>query len=299
MTIDRKRLARWNRPSGVICCTLLFLTACEPPPTNGPVTPLPRAHAHNDYRHARPLHDALARGFTSVEADIFLVDDDLYVAHDRWDIRPERTLRALYLDPLRERIQQHGGSVYPDGPPFTLLIDIKSDAEATYRRLHEMLAEYSDVFACFGEDCPDGPVVAIVSGNRPLAMIRSQKPRYAACDGRLSDLDSEVSAEVMPMISDHWGRHFTWRGAGPIPPDERRRLHDIVEKAHRAGRRVRFWATPDRPSPAREAVWRELLSADVDLINTDDLPGLQQFLLAHQADSKPAPPQDTDGSHQQ
>ena len=33
----------------------------------------PVAHAHNDYEHARPLHDALARGFGSVEADIWLV----------------------------------------------------------------------------------------------------------------------------------------------------------------------------------------------------------------------------------
>ncbi len=46
-------------------------------------TPLARAHAHNDYRHHRPLLDALAHGFTSVEADVFLVDDQLLVAHGR------------------------------------------------------------------------------------------------------------------------------------------------------------------------------------------------------------------------
>ncbi|HEC61965.1 MAG TPA: hypothetical protein ENI27_06885, partial [bacterium] len=39
--------------------------------------------------------------------------------------------------------------------------------------------------------------------------------------------------------------------------------------------------TPDKPSPARKAVWLELLAAGVDLINTDDLEGLQQFLLEH------------------
>jgi hypothetical protein len=38
---------------------------------------------------------------------------------------------------------------------------------------------------------------------------------------------------------------------------------------------------PDVPSPAREAVWRELLSAGVGLINMDDLRGLQEFLLQH------------------
>ena len=37
-------------------------------------TPLPRAHAHNDYEHPRPLLDALSHGFCSVEADVHLVD---------------------------------------------------------------------------------------------------------------------------------------------------------------------------------------------------------------------------------
>ena len=64
---------------------------------------LPRAHAHNDYEHARPLAEALERGFGSVEADVWLVDGALLVAHDRKDVKPARTLAALYLEPLRER----------------------------------------------------------------------------------------------------------------------------------------------------------------------------------------------------
>jgi hypothetical protein len=54
-----------------------------------------------------------------------------------------------------------------------------------------------------------------------------------------------------------------------------------VQKAHEKGRLVRFWSTLDNPSPARVALWRELLSAGVDLINTDDLEGLRRFLLAN------------------
>src|SRR4030095_12119754 len=45
-------------------------------------TPLLRAHAHNDYEHTRPLLDALEQGFCSVEADIYLIDGELRVAHD-------------------------------------------------------------------------------------------------------------------------------------------------------------------------------------------------------------------------
>ena len=46
------------------------------------VEPLAQAHAHNDYEHPRPLLDALDHGFTSVEADVWLVDGELLVAHD-------------------------------------------------------------------------------------------------------------------------------------------------------------------------------------------------------------------------
>ena len=74
---------------------------------------------------------------------------------------------------------------------------------------------------------------------------------------------------------------FTWKGEGAMPQEERERLNTLVRKAHAKGRLIRFWLTPDAPSPEREAVWRELLAADVDLINTDDLKGLQEFLLQH------------------
>src|SRR5204862_3959746 len=71
------------------------------PETNSP-PPLIRAHAHNDYEHSRPLLDALDRGFCSIEADVWLVDGRLLVAHDRNAVKAERTLQTLYLDPLRE-----------------------------------------------------------------------------------------------------------------------------------------------------------------------------------------------------
>ena len=50
--------------------------------------PLPKAHAHNDYEHKCPLLDALDHGFCGVEADIYLVDGTLLVAHDRKDLKP-------------------------------------------------------------------------------------------------------------------------------------------------------------------------------------------------------------------
>lgn len=265
--------------AGISVILVAALLAQPGPPQ---ITPLSKAHAHNDYRHDPPLLKALAHGFTSVEADVFLVGEKLCVAHDAHEIKPDRTLRSLYLDPLRARSKKHRGRIYPDNSRFLLLIDLKSAAEPTYKRLHETLADYRDLVTSFGpQGRRDKAVLVVVSGNRPLELMRAQKLRYAGYDGRLADLNTPLPAELMPLISDHWGQNFTWGGEGPMPQEERQKLHHIVRTAHDKGRLVRFWATPDQRSPARRAIWSQLLTADVDLINTDDLDGLRTFLLKH------------------
>lgn len=261
---------------------ILLNGSCRISSTPAGPTPLPRAHAHNDYEHDRPLFDALDHGFTSVEADIHLVDGDLYVAHDSDEIRPNRTLRSLYLETLKRRIAQNDGRVYPNGPQFILFIDIKTEAVATYKVLSKMLAEYKSIFTTFdSKGRTDKAVIAIVSGNRPRRFMESEQVRYAGCDGRLEDLESDAPATLIPVISDNWTKHFSYNGTGPMPAEERQKLKKIIEPAHQKGQLVRFWSTPDRPSQARQTLWRELLASGVDLLNTDDLYGLQQFLLQH------------------
>jgi hypothetical protein len=238
--------------------------------------PLRHAHAHNDYEHKRPLFDALECGFCSVEADVWLVDGKLLVAHDRNQVKPERTLQALYLDPLRERARRNGGRIYPDGPEVTLLVDVKSDAGKTYTALREVLKAYSDILTVFRSgSTATNAVTVIISGNRDRSVMPNETARYAALDGRLEDLDSNASSHFIPLVSESWTKIFKWRGAGPMPNVEKQTLRQTVTKAHAQGRKVRFWATPDQPK-----VWKELLDAGVDLLNADDLAGLQAFLLS-------------------
>jgi len=258
---------------------LLFLAAAFGAPTvtasAAQPTPLLQAHAHNDYAHARPLLDALDHGFCSVEADIWLVEGQLLVAHDRRALKPERTLPALYLDPLRARIRQNRGRVYPNGPRCTLFIDVKTDAEPTYAALRELLRQYAEVLTVFTPtNTVTNALTVILSGNRATRVLAAEPLRYAAIDGRLPDLDTNPSPHLVPVVSDTWITHFKWRGAGPLPDDERQRLKQFVQRAHQQGRRIRFWAAPDNP-----AGWRELQQAGVDLLNTDDLAGLREFLL--------------------
>ena len=240
-------------------------------------TPLTQTHAHNDYEHKRPLWDALDHGFCSVEADVYLVGHQLLVAHDRDKVAPDRTLQALYLDPLRARSKQNGGRIYKDGPSFTLLVDIKSDAEPTYAALRDLLKEYSDIITTFSRTSSEPKALTvIISGNRPRKIMAEESIRYASMDGRLDDLNGSASKHFIPLISDNWTQSFKWRGVGPFPADEKERLRQIVGRAHDQGRKVRFWAAPDQPEG-----WKELLEARVDFINTDNLAGLQQFLLSN------------------
>ena len=236
--------------------------------------PLPQAHAHNDYYHTRPLLDAVECGFCSFEADIFLVNEQLLVGHFPFELKPECSLQSLYLDPLRKLVTANGGRVYKGGPEVTLLIDIKNKGEQTWARLREVLAEYDDILS----EVNNGKVTrravrVIISGDRPQQAIAATTRRFAGIDGRLSDLGSDKPPHLMPLISDRWSSHFEWFGEGEFPAEQRVKLQRYVKQTHAAGRRIRFWATPDRPS-----VWSELQKAGVDHINADDLNGLKNYL---------------------
>jgi hypothetical protein len=238
-------------------------------------TPLKHAHAHNDYQHKRPLLDALDCGFCSVEADVWLVDGRLLVGHWPWDLTQERTLEKLYLDPLRARTKANGGKVYTDGPTLFLLIDVKSEAKATYAALAKVLERYEDILSVArGDRFEAKAVTVVISGNCDRDAISKQEIRFAAIDGRPADLDSEVPAHRVPWVSASWSSQFTWDGTGEMPAAEQARLKEFVERAHKRGRLVRFWGTPEKVS-----VWKALCAAEVDLINTDRLAELQQFLV--------------------
>ncbi|MEU5319129.1 phosphatidylinositol-specific phospholipase C/glycerophosphodiester phosphodiesterase family protein [Streptomyces sp. NPDC047461] len=248
--------------------------------------PLWRAHAHNDYEHPRPLLDALDHRFGSVEADIFLVGDQLLIGHTADDLDPARTLESLYLDPLAARVRANHGSVYRGHrKPLQLLIDIKTEGSSTYLELDRHLRRHKHLFTTYarGRVLP-GPVTAVISGDRAArAPMEAQTVRRAFYDGRLADLGGPAPASLISLISDNWTLNFTWQGVGAFPDVERQKLRGIVRAAHARGQKVRFWATPDLAGPARDALWGELLAAGVDYLNTDDLAGLEAFLDAHRS----------------
>jgi hypothetical protein len=259
------------------CLASVSLHAQEDIDREAQLPPLIHAHAHNDYEHTHPLFDALSHGFASVEADIHLVDGHLLVAHDRSQVKPDRTLQSLYLDPLRARAAKFGGRIYPNGDPtFYLLIDTKTGANKTYAVLRQVLEDYADLLTRFegGKAYPKA-VTVVLTGNRPRGIVPGEAVRLAGLDGEMPDLDKPNPNGVFLWMSEDWRHFFKWNGNGPIPADQKARLLDIVSKAHERNMKVRFWDAPESTN-----FWGELRRDGVDLMNADDLAGLEKFLRA-------------------
>ena len=263
---------QWIQVSSLVS----VLVACQTrlPERDYAVSVQTRGHAHNDYEHPRPLLDALELGFSSVEADIHLVDGHLLVAHDSDETDPAKTLSKLYLEPLCQRFRETQGRISISTAPFILLIDIKTEAESTYQALQRVLERYRPLLTrtVDGVTLP-GAVTVILSGNRPIETVAGQPDRLVAIDGRLRDLGSHHPPSLMPLISDHWGTHFRWRGEGQISEAERQRLLALVQQVHGEDRILRFWGNPDH-----EAYWLLAKQTGIDLVNTDALAGLAGFL---------------------
>lgn len=249
----------------------------QTPLAKADVVPLPNAHAHNDYEQSRPLWDALDQGFTSVEADVYLINDSLFVAHERPTFNnPAHTLENLYLKPLTERINQNNQQVYAGYKgPFYLMIDFKTEAESTYKALEKLLQKYSGILTSYkGNNAKAGAVNVFISGNRPIETLKKSKERLAAFDGRPADLGKKISRELMPVVSDNYSNHLTWRGKGEMPDEQFQKLSQLVQKVHAEGKKLRLWACPEDP-----AVWKKLREAGADFLSTDQLELVREFLL--------------------
>jgi hypothetical protein len=166
------------------------------------------------------------------------------------------------------------GEVLPESDvPFYLVIDVKTEAETTYRVLTDVLEPYRELFTRKKDGVfVNGPMRLLISGNRPQ-LSESEPDRIAFIDGRIPDIGTGLSSDVYPLISDNWNNYFNWNGTGEMPAEEFEELVSITEQVHKEGKMIRFWATPDL-----ESVWEVLLDAGVDVINVDDLEGLHDFL---------------------
>jgi len=239
--------------------------------------PLPNGHAHNDYEKTWPaLTKALEEGFVSVEIDVFPLKEKLKVAHIGLFAGLGPELEDLYFKPLEAWLKEHGQLFADPAQRLTFMIDIKKDAAKTYKMLRALCEKYKHLITCrypLQDSVYYGKIDMLLSGHKPYEQVIADSVRYMLIDGGLGEITHTTrTKEIAPRVSTRYGSLFNWRGAGDMPDEERQKLRDIVKKAHADGRKVRFWAMPNK-----ESVWQVMLDEGVDWMNVDDLEKFRRF----------------------
>jgi len=223
--------------------------------------------AHNDYAQKNPFHTAYALGVGYIEADVFLKDGALMVAHEPKEIEESRTLAKLYLDPMLKNVKKNKGFAYRDSrQKLTIMIDLKTEGISTLNEIVRQLKKYPQLISC--------PTLQfMISGNVPDPGLWQDYPDFIYFDGRPSIAYTREQLNRISMISTGFRQYSGWDGISELRSDDRDAMLKLVEDAHRKGKIFRFWATPDIPE-----AWKVLMELNMDVIVTDRVEDLIDFL---------------------
>lgn len=213
-------------------------------------------HAHNDYMHVSPFHAAYDAGFGSIEADIFPQNGELYVAHHKKDIKPERTLNKLYLTPLLQELLKDNKRT------VKLLIDIKENYRESLLLLQKEIKPLRKYL--YSGKHRKRPVTILISGERPPPGEYKSYPGYIFFDDDLKKPHNKAEWRRVGQVSLSFKRFSNWDGTGCLPESDRKSIEGIVDSVHKAGKTIRFWEAPDN-----ENSWSIQEQSGVDLIGTD------------------------------
>ena len=220
-------------------------------------------HSHNDYWRPVPFWTAYSSKLYSYEADIYYVDGQIYVAHDREDIKPENTLEKLYIEPIVSVYKANEGKPWKDAKHgIQLLVDIKDETDPSMQALSEAFGRYPEVFDRSVN--PYGVQIAI-TGNFPEPEDFDKWPKFMGIDGRL-DIDyTPEQFERVVLISEYLRDFVKWNGKGTLIPEQEEKLKEVIDRVHKMGRPIRFWSTPEC-----ETTYYTFYNLGIDFVNTDD-----------------------------
>ncbi|MEZ0130897.1 alkaline phosphatase, partial [Flavobacterium sp. LBUM151] len=223
-------------------------------------------HSHNDYAGKLPFYEAYSNEAGVIEADVFLVNNELLVAHTSKEITTYNTLRSMYLDPLSNKLKTLGGKTYQSSNPLILMIDIKTEAEPTLKLIVQQLKLYPDLIS-------NKNLKVVISGNRPSLTNWKDYPEFIYFDGRLNENYSPEQLSRVEMISEDLKEITVWNGKGVMTQADSDKVKSIINKVHNQNKKIRFWGTQDNVN-----TWMTLMNLNVDYIATDNVPALTQFI---------------------
>lgn len=216
-----------------------------------------KIHSHNDYLQNAPFWEAFGAGATSIEVDVIMQDGQLMAAHEKESINPSKTIQSLYLDPIREGLEN--GVI--EEINFHLLVDLKTAAIPTLEVLQEIMDEYEDI--TYSNNHPNG-LKLIISGNRPEVEAYPSYPDWMFFDYQSKDLTPELPWSKIGMVSLSFRQFSIWNGKGRMVEDQRANIQTFIDLVHSFDKPVRFWGTPDS-----KTAWKAFYEMGVDFINTD------------------------------
>jgi hypothetical protein len=244
--------------------------------------PCPRAtlpaYSHNDYEQANPLGDALALGFRGVEADVFLIDGELRVGHDRRAAEAGATFDALYLAPLAS-VAARCGSITGDARPFLLTIELKEESQAAHDSLVALLGRHRSLLVPSESASGRAWMVeaVLVGWHPPLDQLGDEAGVLFGVQHALVTPDPIALGSLdrsVRLLSLDYGKTM---GRWWTTTVKRRRWLDAlrVAKAASPGRLLRVHNVP-----ASRGVYAALLAEGVDLIGTKELDASRRLLVA-------------------
>ena len=225
------------------------------------------AHAHNDYMHPAPFHTAFDAGFGSIEADVYPMDGVLYVAHNKKDIQPQRTLTDLYIRPLLNELAKDSSR------QLKLLIDVKEHYKVSLEILLNEIEPLQKYLVTKSTTNKNKPVIILITGNRPPPGEYENYPDYIYFDDDLRLKHSPEEWERVGQVSLSFKRYSNWNGNDEIGNLDKKLLQNVIDSVHYSGKTIRFWEAPDN-----ENSWQLQMELGADLIGTDKIEVLAALL---------------------
>jgi hypothetical protein len=225
----------------------------------------PLIHSHNDYQQAEPLTNALRYKVFSLEADVYLVNGQLLVAHDKKELATAPTLEALYLQPIIAMYKKHRGRISADTAYApVLMIDVKQNGKAAIAALAKLVMPYREIF---DRGINAMAVQLVISGDRGNIADWKNYPSFILFDGRPYENYDSVTMRRIGFISDAYSNYSK-------PADSTHyKLQRLAARVHAQHKLLRIWGTGD------DAGWWKLQQQlGIDFINTDKVAACREFV---------------------